>query len=163
MTIRLTADPIDPAALLGGFGVGRREAGAVVSFTGRVREEGGEVQALELQAYPGLTDVAIARMAQDAVDRFGLDEVLVVHRIGRVETGEAIVFVAASAHHRRAAFQAVDQLMDYLKSRAPFWKKSHETAGARWIEPTPRDHQDADRWSDPTAPPARVDQGAASS
>ncbi len=147
--IRLTPDPIDAGALLNAFLAGRADTGGVVSFTGLVRADGG-VQALELEAYEGFTEPAIARIIADAIARFALDDAALVHRTGRVEPGQTVVFVAVAAKHRRAAFEAADYLMDYLKSRAPFWKKSHETDGGRWIEPTPRDRQDVARWEKDT-------------
>ena len=137
--LRLTAEPFEPGALLTEFSRGRGETGAVVSFTGLCRADGGRVEALELEAYEGFTEPAIRSMAEAARTRFALHDLLVVHRVGRVAPGEAIVFVAAAAAHRRAAFEAADHLMDYLKSRAPFWKKSHGADGARWIEPAARD------------------------
>jgi molybdopterin synthase catalytic subunit len=152
MTVRLQSDPFTPAELLAAFCQGRRDVGAVVSFTGLVRAEGETVQALELEAYPGFTDVEIGKMAEAATARHGLIDVLIVHRLGRLLPGDAIVFVATAAAHRRAAFEAADQLMDYLKSRAPFWKKSHEADGARWIEPSFKDYRDAQRWDDAPAP-----------
>lgn len=146
--IRLVEAPFEPGALLSEFGAGRSETGAIVSFTGLARAEAGEVEALELEAYPGFTDAAIADMAEQARARFDLQDVMVVHRVGRIAPGEAIVFVATAAAHRRAAFEAADQLMDYLKSRAPFWKKSHGQGGARWIEPRAQDYEDAARWDE---------------
>jgi molybdopterin synthase catalytic subunit len=147
--VRLSSDPFEPGALLTGFCAGRSETGAVVSFTGLARGEAGAVTALELDAYPGFTEVAIADAAREAATRFGLQDVLIVHRTGKTAPGEPIVFVAAASAHRRAAFEGADFLMDYLKSRAPFWKKSHEAGGARWIEPTARDYEDAARWDAP--------------
>ena len=144
--VRLQDEPFDAGALLTAFTEGRRETGAVVSFTGIARAEAGSVETLELEAYPGFTDTAIAAMADEAQARFSLHDVLVVHRTGRIGPGEPIVFVATAATHRREAFQAADQLMDYLKSRAPFWKKSHGDGGAHWIEPAARDYEDAARW-----------------
>ncbi len=148
-SVRLSPEPFEPGALLTGFCQGRDETGAVVSFTGLARAEKGAVAALELDAYPGFTEAAIAEQAEAAAARFGLQDTLIVHRIGQVAPGEPIVFVATASAHRRAAFDGVDFLMDYLKSRAPFWKKSHEAAGARWIEPTARDYEDAARWDAP--------------
>jgi molybdopterin synthase catalytic subunit len=146
MQIRLSSEPFESGALLAAFSQGRTETGAVVSFTGLARAEHGAVTALELDAYPGFTEAAIAETAETAAARFDLQDVLIVHRIGKVSPGEPIVFVATAAAHRRAAFEGADFLMDYLKSRAPFWKKSHEADGARWIEPTTRDYEDAARW-----------------
>lgn len=145
--IRLTDQPFDPGDLLGGFCAGRGETGAVVSFTGLARAEQGRAALLELEAYPGFTEVQIAAIADAARESFGLHDLLIVHRIGLIAPGEVVVFVATAAAHRRAAFEACDHLMDYLKSRAPFWKKEHGPDGARWIEPTARDLADADRWS----------------
>jgi molybdopterin synthase catalytic subunit len=116
----------------------------VVSFTGLTR--GGDVDRLELEAYPGFTEAEIGRIAEAARTRFALHDLMIVHRIGEIAPGEAIVFVATAAAHRREAFEAADHLMDYLKSRAPFWKKEHGPDGARWIEPTERDQADAARW-----------------
>ena len=146
MAVRLQTEPFEPGALLTGFCAGRAETGAVVSFTGLARASAGAVTRLELQAYPGFTDVEIQRIAEAARDRFSLQDLLIVHRIGEIAPGEAIVFVATAARHRREAFEAADQLMDYLKSRAPFWKREHGPDGARWIEPTERDVADAARW-----------------
>jgi molybdopterin synthase catalytic subunit len=151
VAVRLQSEPFAPGELLTAFCQGRQDVGAVVSFTGLVRAEGETVQALELEAYPGFTDSEIGRMAEAAVLRHDLIDVLIVHRIGRLPPGEPIVFVATAAAHRRAAFEAADQLMDYLKSRAPFWKKSVEVGGARWIEPRSEDYQDAQRWDDAPA------------
>ncbi len=146
--VRLSPEPIDAGALLGGFLHGRTETGGVVSFTGLVRGDGG-VEALELEAYPDFTETAIEGIVAEAAARFALDDAAVVHRVGRVSPGQVVVFVAAAAKHRRAAFEGADYLMDYLKSRAPFWKKSHEAGASRWIEPTLRDHADAGRWDAP--------------
>jgi molybdopterin synthase catalytic subunit len=145
-SISLTAQPFEAGALLTTFCAGRDETGAVASFVGLARAEGGQAAALELEAYPGFTDAAIAQIAEDAKARFDLQDYRIVHRIGRIAPGEAIVFVATAAGHRRAAFEACDFLMDYLKSRAPFWKKEHGPDGERWIEPTARDRTDAERW-----------------
>jgi len=149
MDVRLQTEPFEPGALLAGFAADRRETGAVVSFTGLMRAEGGRAEALELEAYPGFTEAEIARAVTAAIDRFDLQDVLVVHRYGALTPSEAIVFVAAAAAHRRAAFEAADHLMDYLKSRAPFWKRSRGPDGDRWIEPTAQDYADAARWDAP--------------
>jgi molybdopterin synthase catalytic subunit len=144
--VHLQPERFDPAALMAGFDRGRTETGAIVTFTGLARAESGSVTSLELEAYPDFTYAEITRMADAALRRFNLQDVLVVHRIGSITPGEAVVFVAAAAAHRRAAFLAADQLMDYLKSRAPFWKKEHGPDGSRWIEPRPQDLADAARW-----------------
>lgn len=144
--IRLVEQPFDPGALLTDFCRGRAETGAVATFTGLARAEGGEAKVLELEAYPGFTETRIGEIAETARARFELDDLMVLHRVGRIGPGEPIVFVATAAKHRRAAFEACDFLMDYLKSRAPFWKKEHGTDGARWIEPRDQDHADIARW-----------------
>jgi len=144
--IRLSEKPFDPGALLSGFCRGRAEVGAVASFTGIARAEAGATTVLELEAYPGFTEAEIGRIADQARGRFGLADLLILHRVGRIAPGEPIVFVATAARHRREAFEACDFLMDYLKSRAPFWKKEHGPGGERWIEPRPEDHADVARW-----------------
>jgi molybdopterin synthase catalytic subunit len=147
--IRLTEQPFEPGALLSEFSRGRVETGAVATFTGLARAEGGQASLLELEAYPGFTEARIAEIAQTARERFSLDDLMILHRVGKIAPGEAIVFVATAASHRRAAFEACDFLMDYLKSRAPFWKKEHGPDGARWIEPRAQDHADIARWETP--------------
>jgi molybdopterin synthase catalytic subunit len=144
--IRLTDQAFDPGALLSGFCQGRAEVGAVASFTGVARADAGATHVLELEAYPGFTEAEIGKIAERARERFGLIDLLVLHRTGRIEPGEPIVFVATAASHRREAFEACDFLMDYLKSRAPFWKKEHGPEGARWVEPRAQDHADIARW-----------------
>ena len=147
MTIRLTFDAFDPGALLTEFCKGRSEVGAVATFTGIARAEAGQTTALELEAYPGFTEAEIGKTAKRAKARFGLDDFAILHRVGKIAPGDPVVFVATAARHRRAAFEACDFLMDYLKSRAPFWKKEHGPDGERWIEPTAQDHADRERWS----------------
>ena len=144
--VRLTAKPFDPGAELTAFCAGRTESGAVASFVGIARGDAGATTALELEAYPGFTEAEIGRMAEAATTRFSLHDVLVVHRHGPIAPGEPIVMVATASAHRREAFEACDYLMDYLKSRAPFWKREHGPDGARWVEPTARDLDDLARW-----------------
>lgn len=149
MTVRVQTEPFDAGALLTEFSAGRLQSGGIVSFTGLAREmtEGAAVVTLELDAYPGFTEPAIAAMEAEARARFPVQDLLVVHRYGPIRPGEAIVFVAAAAEHRRSAFEAADFLMDYLKTRAPFWKKESGPDGERWIEPRPSDYDDIKRWS----------------
>lgn len=147
--IALIDQAFDPGALLSEFAAGRRETGAIATFTGIARAEKGSTAILELEAYPGFTEAEIGRIAEQARERFGLHDLAILHRVGRIEPGQPIVFVATAAGHRRAAFEACDFLMDYLKSKAPFWKKEHGPAGARWVEPTAQDHADRARWSAP--------------
>lgn len=149
--IRLTFDPFDPGALLTEFCRGRSEVGAVATFTGIARAEAGETVALELEAYPGFTETEIGKTADRARARFGLDDFAILHRVGKIAPGEPVVFVATAARHRRAAFEACDFLMDYLKSKAPFWKKEHGPDGARWVEPRAEDHADLARWEKETS------------
>jgi molybdopterin synthase catalytic subunit len=146
MSVRLTTDSFDPGAELTTFCAGRTESGAVASFVGIARGDAGATTALELEAYPGFTEAEIGRMVEAAMARFALQGALVVHRHGPIAPREPIVMVATAASHRREAFEACDYLMDYLKSRAPFWKKEHGPAGARWVEPTQRDLDDLARW-----------------
>ena len=134
--IAVQAEPFDPAALLAEFTGRAAGAGAVVSFTGLVRAEnaGAGVSALELDHHPRLTERAVARIGADAIARFGLIQVALIHRHGELAPGDAIVFVAAAAAHRRAAFDAVDYLMDRLKTDIPFWKRETRSDGAHWLE-----------------------------
>lgn len=147
--IRLEAETIDPGALLNAFNAGRAATGAVVAFTGLTRGEtdGAPVTRLEIDAYPRYTRKVMAELEAETRLRFVVQDVLVAHRWGRMEIGEAIVFVAVAAEHRRVAFQAADFLMDQLKTRAPFWKKETGPDGERWIEARPQDHDDAARWT----------------
>ncbi|HZZ36569.1 MAG TPA: molybdenum cofactor biosynthesis protein MoaE [Caulobacteraceae bacterium] len=144
--IRLTTEPFEPGAALTAFCQDRGETGAVASFVGLARGEAGQATALELEAYPGFTEAEIGKIIDQAIRRFALQDVQVVHRIGQIGPGEAIVLVMTAAAHRREAFEACDFLMDYLKSEAPFWKKEHGPAGPRWVEPTVRDLADIRRW-----------------
>ena len=143
--IRVVDGAFDPGAALNAFCLGRTEAGAVASFVGLARGAPGET-ALELEAYDSFTETALAEFAEAAISRFGLQDVQIVHRVGRVAGGEPIVLVLTAAAHRRAAFEACDYLMDHLKSRAPIWKKEHGSGDARWVEPTDADRADLTRW-----------------
>ncbi|EKF20315.1 molybdenum cofactor biosynthesis protein MoaE [Nitratireductor pacificus] len=126
---------------------GRRDVGAVVTFTGLCRDEGGRLDALELEHYPGMAEAEIGRIAAEAAGRWPLTGLTVIHRFGRIAPGENIVLVVAAASHRRAAFEAADFLMDFLKSRAPFWKKEHAAGEAGvWVEATEKDRDDMKRW-----------------
>ena len=142
----LTDEAFEPGAALTAFVAGRRESGAVASFVGLARGEAGQAMALELEAWPEFTIAEIDKVIGEARRRFALHDARVIHRIGRIAPGETIVLVMTAAAHRREAFEACDFLMDYLKSRAPFWKKEHGPAGARWVEPSARDLADAKRW-----------------
>ena len=142
--IRLSATAFDPAAELAAFAP--PGAGAIASFTGLVRDEGDAVTALELDHHPLLTPRSLEAIEADTRARFDLLDLLIIHRHGRVFAGEPIVFVAAAALHRRAAFDAVDFAMDRLKLDAIFWKKERRADGDRWIEARSADHTAAARW-----------------
>lgn len=149
MTVVIQTEPFEPGALLSAFTAGRSDTGAVVSFTGIARADCGPDTRLMLEAYPGFAERRIEEIAQQAVGRFALTDLLVIHRIGDIAPGEPIVFVAAAASHRREAFEAADFMMDYLKSRAPFWKRESGGDGGRWVQPSARDHDDVARWEEP--------------
>jgi molybdopterin synthase catalytic subunit len=146
--IAVQAEPFDPAALLSDFTAGAGGAGAIVSFTGLVRgaNDGAPVSGLDLDHHPRLTERALAGIGADAAGRFALSGVCIVHRHGALAPGEAIVFVAAAAPHRRAAFDGVDYMMDRLKTEAPFWKRELRPDGAQWLEARASDHEDRRRW-----------------
>jgi molybdopterin synthase catalytic subunit len=142
MQIRITAQAFDPQAEIAAFTAGRQDAGALVNFTGYCRARSGDVAVEELRIdhYPGFTEKEIGRLAQETAGRFACPDLLVVHRVGVIRPGEAIVLVAALSIHRADAFKAVETLMDYLKTDAPLWKKESGPQGARWIEPRSEDH-----------------------
>jgi molybdopterin synthase catalytic subunit len=144
--IRIEAGPFDPATELEAFIARVPGAGAGATFTGLVRSESGSVSSLELDHYPALTGSAVAAIGEKARARFALAGLVIVHRHGALAPGEPIVFVAAAASHRRAAFDAVDYMMDRLKTEAPFWKREHGPDGPRWIEARDADVRDRARW-----------------
>ena len=145
---RLDRGPFDPYAELARFSAGRREDGAVASFVGLARNgrAGEAVSSLVLEHYPGFTERSLASIAEDALARFSVSDVLVVHRAGRIALGEAIVLAATASVHRRAALDAVDYLMDRLKTDAAFWKREEMELGSRWIEPTADDRAARAGW-----------------
>ena len=142
MRVRVTAEAFDPQAEVAAFTAGRHDAGALVNFVGTCRAKTGDVvvEELRIDHYPGFTEKEIARLAAETAKRFDCPDLLVVHRIGVIRPGEAIVLVAALSIHRANAFKAVESLMDYLKTDAPLWKKESGPQGARWIEPRAEDH-----------------------
>lgn len=146
--ITVSPAPFDPAAAYGSFAETVPGAGAIVSFTGLVRAGSprGAVTDLTLQAYAPLTEPGIAAAAEEAGARWPLQGIRIIHRIGSLSPKDPIVFVATASEHRRAAFEAADFLMDYLKTEAVFWKKETTDAGAVWIEPRPEDYSDRARW-----------------
>ncbi|HVE05416.1 MAG TPA: molybdenum cofactor biosynthesis protein MoaE [Rhizomicrobium sp.] len=119
--------------------------GAVATFTGYVRGDGG-LSALRLEHYPGMTEREIARIAAEAGTRWPLSGVTIIHRVGRLKVGERIVLVAVASSHRAAAFAACEFLMDFLKTRAPFWKEEERGGGAQWVEAKSSDDAAAERW-----------------
>ena len=121
-------------------------AGAVASFVGLVR--GGEVLSMTLEHYPGMTESALAEIVAQARERWAVRGVRVIHRVGRLLPGDRIVFVGVSASHRGDAFAACEFIMDYLKTRAPFWKKEETSAGGRWVDARESDENAVRRWSD---------------
>lgn len=146
--VRVQAGDFDLATEARRLSDGRRDVGAIVSFTGLCRDDGGRLEALELEHYPGMAEAEIGRIADEAAQRWPLTGLTVIHRFGRIAPGENIVLVVAASAHRRAAFEAADFLMDYLKSRAPFWKKEHAAGEteAGWVEAKDRDQEDLKRW-----------------
>ncbi|MFP7672025.1 molybdenum cofactor biosynthesis protein MoaE [Marivita sp. S0852] len=130
------------------FASGRHDMGAVVTFTGIVRDfGGGGLDAMEIEHYPGMTQKALEKIASDAIGRWSLGDALVIHRYGRMEPGEKIMMVATAAPHRKDAFEAAEYLMDYLKSRAPFWKKEHASSGKTdWVAAKDEDEDALTRW-----------------
>ena len=145
MGVLVTDKPFDPEAVHRDFRGRAGDAGAIVAFTGLVRGEG-DVTTLSLSHYPDFTESEIARIGRQAETKWPLTAWHVVHRIGDMSPGEPIVFVATASKHRRAAFEAADFLMDYLKSEAPFWKKETRGEQAHWIEPRAEDIADKKRW-----------------
>ncbi len=140
--VRVQADIFDPGAELNAFSANRSSDGAVASFTGLVRAAKNDAgSTLELMHYAGFTEKQITRLGQAAFSRFEITDALIIHRHGEMAIGEPIVFVAVSAAHRRAAFEACEWLMDQLKTEAPFWKREKSASGAEWIEPTEDDHK----------------------
>jgi molybdopterin synthase catalytic subunit len=146
--IRVQAELFDPAAELAGFARGRTDIGGVASFIGLVRDEhGGEpVAAMTLEHYPGMTERQLAAIEAEARERWPLLEVLVIHRYGRMLPGEPIVLVATASAHRAAALDACAFLIDWLKTRAPFWKLEESGQGERWVEARASDEAAARRW-----------------
>lgn len=148
--VRVAPERFDVAREIARLKDGRADVGAVVTFTGLCRDEGGRLAALELEHYPGMAEAEIGRIASEAAARWRLSGLTVVHRHGVLGPGEEIVLVVAASPHRRAAFEAAEFLMDYLKTSAPFWKKEHPAdAGASggWVAAREEDDAAAKRWS----------------
>lgn len=146
MTVRVQAARFEAGAELNSFAQGLTDVGAVVSFTGVVRDTKGDLQEMLIEHYPGMTESAITKITDEATARWVLADVLVIHRYGPLKPGEPIMMVATASAHRAAAFEAADFLMDYLKSRAPFWKKEVTADGASWVAAKDADEDALKRW-----------------
>ncbi len=149
MAVRLQTAPFAPGAELDAFTAGQTGAGAIVSFTGIVRDvPGGGLQAMEIEQYPGMTRAALEKIDAQAAVRWALAGSLVLHRHGHLTLGEPIMMVATASAHRQDAFAAAEFLMDYLKSRAPFWKKEITAGGGAWVDAREIDEAALRRWDD---------------
>jgi molybdopterin synthase catalytic subunit len=148
-TIRVEAADFDVAAEIAAISQGRRDIGAVVTFSGLCRSEGETLAALELEHYPGMAEAEIDRVARRALARWPLLGLTVIHRFGLIRPGENIVLVVTAASHRQAAFEAGNFMMDYLKTQAPFWKKEHLADGSAgdWVAAKHEDDAAAERWN----------------
>lgn len=148
-TIRVQREDFDVADEIEALTRGKRDAGAVASFIGLCRDEGGRLSGLELEHYPGMAEAEIERVVAEAEARWPLLGTTVIHRYGLVRPAGRIVLVVATSVHRAAAFAATDFLMDFLKTRAPFWKREHLSDGTLgpWIEASGADDQAAARWT----------------
>ncbi len=147
MRIVVQEAPFDLGAEANAFAAGDDANGAIVTFTGVVRDLAtGNLDVMEIEHYPGMTERALTKIAEEALTRWSLGDVLVIHRHGRLAPGDRIMMVATAAPHRRDAFAAAEYLMDYLKSRAPFWKKEITTSGAEWVAAKDEDEDALTRW-----------------
>ncbi len=147
MTVRIQREDFEPGTEIARLQ--REDAGAIVSFVGVVRGEshGEKLVSMTLEHFPGMTERELERIAKEARSRWSLQGVSVVHRVGELKPGERIVLVATAATHRRAAFEAAEFLMDYLKTQAPFWKRELRASGEHWVEARGSDNEAAARWS----------------
>ena len=149
VTIRLQEADFDTAREIAALTKGRTDIGAVVTFSGICRggEGGDAIAALTLEHYPGMAEAEIGRHAEEALSRWPLTGLTIIHRYGRIVPGENIVLVVTASSHRQAAFQAAEFLMDYLKTHAPFWKREESAAGTNWVDATSHDDAAAARWT----------------
>lgn len=146
MRLSVQAEAFDLGAEANAFAASVPGAGAVVTFTGLVRDNAGRLSAMEIEHYPGMTEKAIGAIMDQAMSRWSLVDALVIHRHGLLRSGEPIMMVATAAPHRADAFAAAEFLMDYLKSRAPFWKKEIGADGAAWVAAQQTDEDALRRW-----------------
>jgi molybdopterin synthase catalytic subunit len=147
-TVRVQREDFDAGGEAAALARGRKDVGATVVFVGYCRDEGGRLAALELEHYPGMAEEEMARVAREAQARWPLMGVTLIHRFGRIAPGEQIVLVAVTSAHRGEAFAAAEMLMDFLKTRAPFWKRAVRTDGVveGWVEAKSVDDVSAARW-----------------
>jgi molybdopterin synthase catalytic subunit len=147
-TISVQSDDFDAAAEAKKLTDNHRSIGAVVTFTGLCRDDGGTLSALELEHYPGMAEAELNRIAALAIERFDLLGMTAIHRFGKIPTGDNIVLVIAASRHRQAAFDGANFVMDYLKTSAPFWKKEHGKDGStgEWINAKSADETAKDKW-----------------
>ncbi|RRH71488.1 molybdenum cofactor biosynthesis protein MoaE [Falsigemmobacter faecalis] len=150
MSVRVQAEAFDPGAELNAFSAGVSASGAIVSFSGVVRDVEGGLSVMEIEHYPGMTEKALEQIRAEAMARWDLEAALVIHRHGPLRPGEVIMMVVTAARHRVAAFEAAEFLMDYLKSRAPFWKKEVSGSGKSWVAAKDADEEALARWAGPT-------------
>lgn len=146
--VRIQSEPFDTGAEIASLSSGRRDIGALVTFSGLCRDEAGTLEALEIEHYPGMAEAEISRIAAEAAERWPVTAVTVIHRHGRIAAGDPIVLVITASEHRQAAFAAAEFMMDFLKSRAPFWKKEHRTDGSSggWVDAKETDEKALTRW-----------------
>lgn len=151
MTVRVQSDDFDVSRELAALRGRDPRVGAVAVFVGTVRGGGGgEVTSLTLEHYPGMTEKALASIVEEAKARWPIADVLVIHRVGALRPADQIVLVGVTSAHRSDAFAACEFVIDYLKTRAPFWKKEETPSGARWVEARASDDEAAARWEAPT-------------
>ena len=148
--IRVQAEDFDLGAEMDALTGSRKDIGAVVNFIGKVRDlDDGALSAMTLEHYPGMTEKMLADIEAQANTRWELQETLIIHRYGRLEPGEQIVLVITASSHRQSAFEACAFLMDWLKTKAPFWKLEESDKGRSWVEAKQADNDAADRWQEP--------------
>ncbi len=147
MRIVVQEAPFDFGAEAQEFASGHRDMGAIVTFTGVVRDIAGDrLERMVIEHYPGMTEKALEGIAEEALSRWNLGDVLVIHRYGDLRPGDMIMMVATAAPHRKDAFEAAEYLMDYLKSRAPFWKQEFTSEGGQWVAAKDEDEDALSRW-----------------
>src|SRR5436190_5948823 len=148
MPVRIQTGDFDVAREIAALRAGDARVGAVAAFVGLVRDinDAAAVSTLTLEHYPGMTEKALARIVEDAKSRWNVYDALVIHRVGELKPADQIVLVVVTGAHRGEAFAVCEFIMDYLKTRAPFWKKEHAAEGSRWVEAKSSDDDAAERW-----------------